>query len=109
MWHAEASLDVASRRSELALRMALGANPSRLVSGTLGHAALLLGAGLAMGGVLSIWATRALRGLMVLTGPVDVSSVAIAAAVLIVAAAAAVLPAARRAALTEPLIALRSD
>jgi predicted permease len=101
--------DVASRRAELGLRIALGANPARLFMGTLGQGVLLVGAGLAVGSVLSIWAARALGGIVVATAGFDLLSVAIAAAVLLVVGACAVLPAARRAARTDPLTALRSD
>jgi hypothetical protein len=101
--------DVASRRAELALRIALGADPTRLLSATLGQGAVMVESGLAVGGVLSIWATRALSGVVVTTGHVDVMSVGVAVAVLMVVGVAAVLPAARRAARTDPLIALRSE
>jgi ABC-type antimicrobial peptide transport system permease subunit len=77
--------------------------------GTLGQGVLLVGAGLAVGSVLSIWAARALGGIVVATAGFDLLSVAIAAAVLLVVGACAVLPAARRAARTDPLTALRSD
>jgi ABC-type antimicrobial peptide transport system permease subunit len=80
----------------------------RIARATLGRGAVLVGAGLAAGGVLSIWAARALDGLGFATG-LTTLSVAVPAAMLIVAGAAAVLPAARRAAGTDPLIALRSE
>ena len=100
--------DVASRRTELALRIALGADPMRILSATLGQGALTVGSGLVVGGVLSIWVVRAL-GSLVLTGHFDVLSVGVSAAVLMLVGAGAVLPAARRAARTDPLIALRSE
>jgi predicted permease len=101
--------DVASRRAELALRIALGADPMRILSATLGRGALMVGSGLAVGGLLSIWAARALSGVVVGTGHLDVLSVGVPAAVLMVVAVCAVLPAARRAARTDPLITLRSE
>jgi len=101
--------DVASRRAELALRVALGADPMRILSATLGQGALMVGSGLAVGGLLSIWATRALSGVVSATDQFDVPSAGVAASVLIVAGVGAVLPAARRAARTDPLIALRSE
>ncbi len=101
--------DVASRRAELALRIALGADPMRILSATLGQGALMVGSGLAVGGLLSIWAARALSSVVVATDHLDVLSVGVAAAVLMVVGAGAVLPAARRAARTDPLIALRSE
>ena len=101
--------DVASRRPELALRLALGADPMRILVRTLGQGALMVGAGLVVGGVLSIWAARALSSVAFATGRFDLLNVAVAAAVLMVVGAVAVLPAARRAASTDPLSALRGD
>jgi putative ABC transport system permease protein len=101
--------DVASRRAELALRLALGADPMRILMRTLGQGAWMVGAGLVVGGVLSIWASRALGTLVLSTGRFDPLNVAVAAAVLMVVGAVAVLPAARRAARTDPLSALRSE
>jgi predicted permease len=101
--------DVASRRAELALRIALGADPMRILMGTLGQGALMVGAGLVVGGVLSIWAARALSGMLFATGRFDLLNVAVAAAVLMGVGAVAVLPAARRAARTDPLSALRTE
>ena len=87
--------DVASRRAELALRIALGADPMRILTATLGQGALMVGSGLSAGGVLSIWAARALSGVVFATDRFDVLSVGVAAALLMVAGAGAVLPAAR--------------
>jgi hypothetical protein len=101
--------DVAARRAELALRIALGADPMRILSATLGQGAVLVGSGLAVGGLLSIWAARALSSMGFATDRLDVLSVSLPATVLIIAGAAAVLPAARRAARTDPLMALRSE
>jgi predicted permease len=101
--------DVASRRTELALRLALGADPMRILMRTLGQGAWLVGAGLVVGGVLSIWAARALSSMVFAMGQVDLLNVAVAAAVLIVVGVGAVLPAARRAARTDPLSALRGE
>ena len=101
--------DVASRRGEIALRIALGADPMRILSATLGQGAVMVGSGLAVGAVLSIWAARALTSFGFATGRFDALSASVAATVLIMAGAAAVLPAARRAARTDPLIALRSE
>ena len=101
--------DVASRRAELALRIALGADPMRILTATLWRGAAMVGSGLAVGGVLSIWAARVLSGAGFASDRFDVLSVSVPAAMLIIAGGAAVLPAARRAARTDPLIALRSE
>ena len=101
--------DVASRRAELAIRIALGAGPIRILRAILGQGALMVGSGLAVGGFLSIWVGRALSGVVITTSRFDVPSAGVAAAVLIVVGAGAVLPAALRASRTDPLIALRGD
>lgn len=102
--------DVAARRAELGLRIALGASPSRLLLRTLGQGVWLVVTGLIGGSVLSFWAADTLQA--VVTGPtdrVDVSNIGVAAAVLIVVGVAAVLPCARRAARMDPLAVLRGD
>jgi len=104
-----AAHDVASRRPELALRLALGANPHQLLRATLWQGGVIVSTGLALGALLSIWSARALSGIVVGTARVDVMSGGIAAAVLLAAGVAAVLPAALRAARTDPLLALRSE
>ena len=103
-----AAHDVACRRGELALRMAVGADPMHLLRASLARGAVMVGSGLALGGVLSIWATRGLSG-VITTGRLDALSIVIAAAVLAATGTAAVLPAAVRAARTDPLMALRSE
>ena len=101
--------DVASRRAELALRIALGADPARILAATLGQGAVMVGAGLLVGAGLSIWTSRALGIIVLATSPLDLASVAAPAVILIVAGACAILPVARRAARTDPLITLRAE
>jgi len=100
--------DVASRR-RVALRIALGADPTRILSTTLGQGGVMVGAGLVLGGLLSTWATRAVSSSGLVTGPFDALSLAVSVTALALTGAAAVLPAALRAARTDPLIALRSE
>jgi putative ABC transport system permease protein len=101
--------DVASRRPELALRIALGAAPARILSATMGQGALMVGIGLVAGGVLSIFAVRLLTGVISPAADLDALTVGVPAVALIVVGAGAVLPAARRAARTDPITALRSE
>ncbi len=101
--------DVASRRPELALRIALGAAPTRILNGTLAQGGLMVVSGLVVGGVLSIWTARLLGVVIGPAAHIDVVSVAAASLVLLLAGGAATLPAARRAARTDPLLALRSE
>jgi ABC-type antimicrobial peptide transport system permease subunit len=101
--------DVAARRAELALRIALGANPSRILIATLGQGAAMVGTALMVGGVLSVWTSQALSGVVVTSGGIDLVTAGAASVVLMLAGLSAVLPAARRAARTDPLTALRAD
>lgn len=102
--------DVASRRHELALRMALGADPKRILAATLAKGVLLVGSGLVVGGALSVLAVRGLGAVLVTTGPSRVLVTGAAVAVMLLAVgAAAILPAAMSAARGDPLAALRSE
>lgn len=93
----------------MALRLALGADPLRILGRTLAQGAWLVGVGLVAGGVLSIWAARALGGFVFTSRPFDLLGAGAAAAVLIVVGLGAALPAARRAAHTDPLITMRGE
>jgi predicted permease len=101
--------DVAARRTELALRMALGASPTQLLKRTLAQGAVVVGSGLAVGGLVSIGSARALAGALSDSGGSYVLSIGVAVVVLVVTGAGAVLPAALRAARTNPVTALRSE
>ena len=104
-----AAHEVAARRGELALRMALGADPMRILGMIAGQGAVMIGSGLAVGCVLSIWAARGLSGLLYATNPFDIVSVGVAAATMFAAGGLAVLPQALRAARIDPIAALRSE
>ena len=101
--------EVSVRRAELALRIALGANPSRILTSTLAQGVSMVGSALVIGGVLSFWAARALAGVTNTSGRADTVSAVTASAVLLLVGVCAVLPAARRAAHTDPLALLRSE
>jgi ABC-type antimicrobial peptide transport system permease subunit len=81
----------------------------RILLRALAQGAWMVGLGLRVGGVLSIWTAGALGSMVFATGRFDPVNVALAAAVLMVVGAVAVLPAARRAARTDPVSALRSE
>jgi putative ABC transport system permease protein len=104
-----ASYAVAQRRRELAVRLALGADPERVVrlvlTGTLGAAV----AGVAIGLALAIALGRSVASMLVGITPTDPRTlVAVSALVAIATAAACWLPA-RRAAGIEPMQALRVE
>ena len=104
-----AAHDVATRRAELALRIALGANPRRILMGTMQQGALMVGAGLMAGGLLSIWTSRAVGALVSTRVSFDIAGIALPAMVIMLTGIAAVFPAARRASRTDPLAALRNE
>jgi putative ABC transport system permease protein len=100
---------VVQRTRELGIRMALGAdtgNLLRLVVGQ-GMRPVLAGVGLGVAGALA--GTRLLRGMLFGVGPTDpVTFLAVTAFLLAVALLASYLPA-RRAARSDPMIALRNE
>jgi predicted permease len=104
-----AAHDVACRRTELTLRAALGANPRRILTATMGRGIAMVATGLAVGSVLSMWAVKALGGVAFMDGQADAASVGVAATVLLATGVAAVLPSALRASRTDPGIVLRGE
>jgi ABC-type antimicrobial peptide transport system permease subunit len=98
---------VARRRRELALRLALGAAPSRLGREVMTQAALATVAGLAGGTLLAMALGQLLRSLLFETPPLLPGVYALAAVGLGLTAAAAALLPARRAARTPPATVLR--
>jgi putative ABC transport system permease protein len=87
---------VAQRRREIAIRMALGAQPTALVGDIVGRALRLASMGIGLGSLLAWWLTHAIAGLFVGIGPHDLATFVGAAAVFaIMALAAASVPAFR--------------
>jgi putative ABC transport system permease protein len=101
--------DVAARRSELALRVALGAPARRLFGDTLRQGALMIGMGLIVGGGMTAWVARLLGALGATDGRLDPLSLIAGAMVIAVTGLGAVLPVARRAARTDPVRALTGE
>jgi ABC-type antimicrobial peptide transport system permease subunit len=90
------SYTVERRRTEIGIRMALGAAPSSVIglvlSGTIGLVAL----GIAIGGTLSLWAARFVSALLYQVEARDpITLVSAAATLSVIAAIAAALPAYR--------------
>jgi ABC-type antimicrobial peptide transport system permease subunit len=103
------SLDVAQRRHEFAVRLALGARRADIVRPVLLGAAGRTLAGIALGVIVAIAATRGIRSLLVGVGTLDVTTyVAVIALVLAVVTLASYVPA-RRAADIDPLALLRGE
>jgi predicted permease len=103
------SYSVLRRTREIGVRMALGASRSGVVRMVLGRALRLVTAGLAVGLLGAIAATRAIGGLVPGSGAGTPSTVALAALVLIGAAGVAAVVPARRAASIDPSHALRAE
>jgi putative ABC transport system permease protein len=102
--------DLARRRPELALRVALGAGPVELVGRTLGESVGTVAAGLVVGAGLAVVAIRALGDMGTPGGFPGVLGLSVlVAAVLALVCVAAVLPAAVRASRSDPVSALRGD
>jgi predicted permease len=100
---------VARRRSEIGVRMALGATAGMVERLVVLRGLSLVGAGAAAGIVLALAATRALGSLLFGVSPLDVASISGAIALLaIVAGVASYIPA-RAASRVDPMSALRTD
>lgn len=103
------SLIVSERTREVAVRIALGAEPARMVLLIVGQAAMLAVVGIAAGLVVIVPLAPLVRNQLYGVDAADpVTLVAVPAALLGVAALAALAPA-RRAAAADPLAALRAD
>jgi putative ABC transport system permease protein len=89
--------------------MAIGASRWDIMRAILGYTARLTAAGLALGIVAAIAATRLLNTLLYEVSPLDPGAfIAVAALLMLVALVASYVPT-RRAASVDPAIALRSD
>jgi putative ABC transport system permease protein len=105
--YAVLSYDVAQRRREIGIRMALGARPGVVSRLVMWRGTALAGVGLVVGGLASIALARVLRGLLFEVAPDDVTTfVGVSLLLGGVAAAASYLPA-RRVIRTDPIAALR--
>lgn len=100
---------VRARRTELGIRMVLGADRGRLIRGVVTRGAAVTGAGLAVGAVLSFAGARLTSSLLFGVRPGDVAAWSAAAGVLLLAALAASGVPAWRAGRTEPVRSLRTE
>ncbi len=101
------SYGVSRRRTEIGIRMALGADAGTVVRLVLGRVAVLVGLGVVIGAAASLYVSRFVDALIFGLEPRDVTTLVGAALVLAaVAAVAAWLPA-RRAARIDPIEVLR--
>ena len=100
---------VGLRTRELAVRMALGAEPQALRRLVLGQAAAVAAFGIALGIAAAVLLTRYLATLLFGITPTDPATLVGAAALMAAVSAAASWIPARRAAATDPALALRVD
>jgi predicted permease len=100
---------VARRRREFGIRMALGAQGGRVVKMMLREALEMVTMGAIVGLPLALLAGYACRSFLYGVGPADVTTLAIACAVLAAVAVVAAYGPARRASSVEPASALRCD
>jgi predicted permease len=101
------SFNVTQNARELALRLALGADPSSLLRRVLGGGMLLTAGGMACGAAAAIGLTRLLGTLLFDVSPRDPATFAMAFATMALASAAACLLPALRATRTDPVATLR--
>jgi ABC-type antimicrobial peptide transport system permease subunit len=100
---------VAQRRNEIAIRMALGADPASIVKLVMQESGTLLLVGLAIGTVIALEGGRAARAMLFGLRPGDPLTLGTALCSLsFVAALASLLPA-QRASRHDPMIALRNE
>jgi predicted permease len=100
---------VSQRTREIGIRLALGAQRGVVYRMILTEAARLVGIGTAMGLACSLGAARLLQSLLYGTKPSDASTFAAVAAILGTCALVATILPARRAALVNPVEALRAE
>jgi ABC-type antimicrobial peptide transport system permease subunit len=100
---------VAQRTKEIGIRMALGAQRSEMLTMVLRQGLILVGAGIAIGFVASLGATRLLRTLLFGVAANDFSIYAGVVLLLGIAAFLASYIPARRAMRVDPMVALRYE
>lgn len=103
------SYNVTRRRNEIGIRLALGAEPGRVLRMVMGEVSLLIGIGLTFGLCLAMATTRLVASLLYGLKPNDPLTLSLALVLLAAVAALAGYLQARRASLVEPLIALREE
>ncbi len=100
---------VAGRGREFGIRMALGATPGNVVTGVLRDSAILVGAGLVAGVVISVAGSALIRTVLFEVSPANPQAYAAAVLVIVTVSTAAAYFPARTAGRTDPTIALRSE
>lgn len=100
---------VMQRRSEIGIRLALGASPAEVIRMLLIRTARVVGVGLAIGGAISFWTSRFVAALLFGLEPRDPATFASAAVVLAAVGLLAGWLPARQAARIDPVSTLRTE
>ncbi|MGH9386249.1 MAG: ADOP family duplicated permease [Vicinamibacterales bacterium] len=103
------SYSVTRRANEIGVRMALGAEPSRVVGLVLGNVTIITIVGLIVGAVASIGSGRFINALLFNVAASDMTMIVVTAVTLSLAATLAGYLPARRAARIDPMKALREE
>ena len=103
------SYNVARRRSEIGIRMALGAERWQVLRMVMGEVALLVGSGIALGLGITLAATRLVSSFLYGVRPNDPITLFLAAGMLAAAVGAAAYWPARRASRVDPMTSLREE
>jgi len=100
---------VSQRTRELGVRMALGATPGDVLRLVTREGLLLTTAGIGLGAIAAVGATRALRGLLFAVQPGDPTTIAVVSILIGAAGVISTLVPARRATRIDPVDALRAE
>jgi ABC-type antimicrobial peptide transport system permease subunit len=100
---------VVQRTNEIGIRMALGAQRTQVLWGTLRRALIWTTAGVAVGIPLALMASRTAESLLFGLSPMDTITLSVAAALMLVLGALAAYIPAHRASRVDPLVALRYE
>ncbi len=103
------SYNVTRRRSEIGIRMALGADKYQVLRMVMGEVAVLIGSGIAVGLGVTLAATRLVASFLYGVRPNDPLTLLVAAGMLAAAAGAAGYLPARRASRLDPMTSLREE